>query len=98
MYNTYFIRWTISNDYGYFGLNSFQKSTFQTFKCINSHYIILERQNQLEIEKNDFLKILLIFNFCREMNKYAYIFSIFHFHFHGNHDFLFLAFFSNILG
>ena len=46
----------------------------------------------LEIEKIDFLEILPIFNFCREMNKNAYFFSIFHFCFHGNHDFLFLAF------
>ena len=50
----------------------------QLFKYLNALIvIILERQNQLEIEKNDFLKILLIFNFCREMNKYAYIFFYF---------------------
>ena len=58
--------------------------------------IIWELQNQLEIEKIDFLEILPIFNFCREMNKNSYFFSIFHFRFHGNHNFLFLAFFSNI--
>ena len=39
--------------------------------------IIWERQNQLEIEKIDFLEILPIFNFCREMNKNAYFFQIF---------------------
>ena len=66
---------------------------------IKSHYLrISDSLNYgLEIEKIDFLKILPIFNFCQEMNKKAYFFSIFHFRFHGNHDYLFLAFFSNIL-
>ena len=36
--------------------------------------IIWERQNQLEIEKIDFLEILPNFNFYREMNKNAYYF------------------------
>ena len=37
--------------------------------CKALRVIIWERQNQLEIEKIDFLEILPIFNFCQEMNK-----------------------------
>ena len=66
---------------------------------LKSHYLRASDSlnDGLEIEKIDFLEILPIFNFCREMNKNSYFFSIFHFRFHGNHDFPFLAFFSNIL-
>ena len=44
----------------------------------------------LEVEKIDFLEFMLIFNFCPEMNKNAYIF-------HFSLPFLFLAFPSYIL-
>ena len=43
----------------------------------NLRVIIWERQNQLEIEKIDFLEILPFFYFCREMNKNAYFFQFF---------------------
>ena len=36
--------------------------------------ILWEHQNRVEIEKIDFLEILLIFDLCRGMNENAYIF------------------------
>ena len=39
--------------------------------------IIWERQNQLEIEKIDFLEILPIFKFCHKMNKNAHFSQFF---------------------
>ena len=70
-----------------------------TLKIIKSHYLRASDSlnHGLEIETIDFFEILPIFNFCQEMSKNAYFFSIFHFRFHGNNGFLFLAFFSNIL-
>ena len=64
---------------------------------IETHWILrvilCNRQNRLEIEKIDFLETLPVFNFCRVMNKNAYIFFDLHPGCHGNRDFLFLAYF-----
>ena len=43
----------------------------------NLRVTLLEHQNRVEIEKIDFLEILLIFDLCRGMNENAYIFYFF---------------------
>ena len=41
---------------------------------MNLRVILWEHQNRVEIEKIDFLEILLIFYLCWGMNENAYIF------------------------